>query len=113
MPQVPRYLIDLARELRKKQTPAETALWACLRKRQLLGAKFRRQHPVGRYIVDFCCLQSHLIIELDGGIHATQIGYDRERQADLEACQLTVIRFSNEQVENDLEGVLETIARHL
>ena len=113
MSRVPHYLIDLARELRKNATPAEEIMWACLRNRQLLGAKFRRQHPIGRYIVDFCCLHPRLIVELDGGIHATQAGYDRERQLDPEARHFTVLRFSNDRVEQDTEAVLEMIANHL
>lgn len=113
MAKVPRYLIELARELRKNATPPEEIMWACLRDRQLLGAKFRRQHPVGRYIVDFCCLHHRLVIELDGSVHATQLGYDRERQLDLEARHFTVLRFSNDQVEQDLEATLEAIATYL
>ena len=110
---VPPYLIELSRELRRNSTPAEEALWACLRHRQLLGAKLRRQHPIGRYIVDFCCFQPRLVIELDGGIHAFQVDYDRNRQADLEAQHFTVMRFTNEQIETNLEEVLEAIAAYL
>ena len=62
----PRYVVDLARQLRKDQTTAEQLLWACLRDRRIAGAKFRRQHPLGRYIADFYCHEANLVIELEG-----------------------------------------------
>jgi len=98
-----------ARELRKAQTPIERRLWWRLRKRQLDGLHFRRQHPIGPFIVDFYCDKHRLIIELDGPSHDEQVEYDEERTAWLEACGYRVIRFANKQVRNNLEGVLEAI----
>ena len=70
-----------ARELRHNATEAEQLLWECLRSRRLAGFKFRRQTPIGRYIVDFCCVEARLIVELDGGQHQDQQGYDAARDA--------------------------------
>jgi len=84
-----------------------------LRGRQLCGFKFRRQHPVDRYIADFLCLEAKLIIELDGGQHAERVEYDAARTAVLEACGYRVLRFWNHQVLEEFEGVVETILREL
>ncbi len=99
-----------ARELRKEQTKMEWRLWAQLRQRQLAGLRFRRQHPIGPFIVDFCCKEHSLIIELDGSSHDDQVEYDEERSAWLEAQGFRIIRFTNEQVRTNLEGVLIAIA---
>jgi very-short-patch-repair endonuclease len=97
-----------ARQLRQPQTPAEARLWARLRA-QHLGPKFRRQHPIGRFIVDFCCPVQHLIIEIDGDTHEDQQEYDAQRTAWLHEQGYRVIRFTNEDVRERLEGVLEAI----
>ena len=68
-PSHPRYIVESARRLRRSQTGAEKVLWGCLRNRGIMGAKFRRQYPIGRYIADFYCHEAHLAIELQGGIH--------------------------------------------
>lgn len=99
-----------AKELRHNPTPAEMLLWQHLRKRQLNGWKFRRQHPLGRTIVDFCCPGCKLIVELDGPIHAMQTRRDAARMKHLESFGYTVIRFTNERVENAIESVLTEIA---
>ena len=106
--EVPGYIYALCRELRKEQTNAEGLLWAALRNRQLEGLKFRRQHPLGRYIADFYCAERRLVIELDGAVHdlTDQQEYDRIREDIIRAQNLTVLRFRNEAVETDLEGVL-------
>ena len=88
-------LTNRARELRRNQTDAELRLWGYLRARRLLGAKFRRQVPIGRYIVDFLCKELGLIVEADGGQHTEQEIYDARRTAWLEAQGYTVIRFWN------------------
>ena len=100
-----------AKEISKKMTPAEKMLWHELRNRNLSGCKFRRQHPVGKYIVDFFCSQSRLVIEIDGGIHDDEEirELDINRGAELERLGLTVIRFRNEAVINDIETVLSEI----
>ena len=94
-----------ARELRRNATDAERALWRHLRMWQLDGYKFRRQQPIGNYIVDFVCLEKRLIIELDGGQHAEQSNYDSERDAWLRDQRFTVLRFWNNDVLKNVEGV--------
>jgi very-short-patch-repair endonuclease len=91
---------------REQPTPAEALLWKALRGRQLGGFKFRRQHALGRYIADFCCVEQHLIIELDGPIHMTQRDQDDERTRQLEQLGYTVLRYPNERIEHDLDAVL-------
>jgi len=100
-----------ARELRRAQTPAEQKLWARLRREQLYGLRFRRQHPIGRFIVDFCCVACKLVVEIDGHSHASQVEYDEERTAWLERRGYKVTRFTNEQVNRQLDAVLAEIAR--
>jgi len=97
-----------ARQLRKELTPAERKLWAALRGDQS-GVSFRRQHAIGPYIADFCCIKKKLIIEVDGGQHLEQAGYDNARTAFLEAQGYRVLRFWNNQVEDDLNGVIRSI----
>jgi len=98
-----------ARELRQPQTPLEGKLWACLRDRQLGGFKFRRQHPIDRFIVDFCCPARRLVIEVDGDSHADQVDHDQARTDRLKEEGYRVLRFTNGDVCHRLEGVLETI----
>ncbi len=95
--------------LRKGPTPAEAKLWACLRGNKLGGFNFRRQHALGPYIADFCSPQLRLVIELDGSQHREHEEYDEERTRYLESQGYRVIRFWNDQVLNDLEGVLKAI----
>ncbi|PJF20740.1 MAG: hypothetical protein CUN56_14645 [Phototrophicales bacterium] len=101
-------MVHIARDLRQRQTPVEVILWECLRDRRLANIKFRRQHPVANtnYVVDFFSYEHKLVIELDGGIHVTQQDSDAQRQAELEALGLQVIRFTNEQVYTQLHDVL-------
>src|SRR5205809_1079301 len=101
--------VTTARRLRRNQTDAERALWFCLRDRRLAGFKFRRQMPVDRYVVDFCCEASRLVIELDGGQHAVRSVQDAERTAALEAQGYLVLRFWNNDVLQNIDGVLESI----
>jgi very-short-patch-repair endonuclease len=104
-----RYNVPSARELRTHQTPVELLLWEALRSRRLGGLKFRRQHPVGPFIVDFCCPEQRLAIELDGAVHATQREHDAEREELLAAAGYRLLRFPNEAVRDDLPAVLETV----
>ena len=90
-------------------TDAERFLWKYIRKRQLEGYRFRRQYPIGVYIVDFVCLDQKLIIELDGSQHQNNNEYDTTRSQYLELQGFKIIRFWNNQVLNEIEGVLETI----
>ena len=101
--------VDIARRLRRDQTDAERALWFRLRDRRLKGLKFRRQMPIKSYVVDFCCESARLIIELDGGQHAERSIEDTRRTADLEAYGYLVLRFWNNDVLSNIEGVLKTI----
>ncbi|MCX7946910.1 MAG: DUF559 domain-containing protein, partial [Hydrogenophilus sp.] len=100
-----------ARELRRDMTPAERRLWSALRSEQL-GVKFRRQHPIGPYIADFYSWEAGLVIEVDGSSHFTPEAqaYDRERDDYLSALGLTVLRFTNQEVTSQREGVLSRIA---
>ena len=106
----PYQIRDDVRRLRHEQTPAEGLLWQNLRAKRLNGAKFRRQHPIGNQIVDFCCLGHRLIIEVDGGQHAEEAEKDAARTKRLEAHGFKVIRFWNHDVLGNLEGVLTSIA---
>jgi very-short-patch-repair endonuclease len=90
-------------------TPAELVLWGKLRNRQLKGLKFRRQHPIGRLIVDFYCPAYRLVVEVDGGIHEKQLAEDQERDQWLTEPGYQVIRVTNKEVERDLETVLQRI----
>jgi len=101
-----------AREMRKNPTPAEDALWQHLRLNQL-GVKFRRQHAIGPFIVDFYAREARLIIEVDGPIHETQKEYDEMRQAYLESLGYRVVRFTNEQVLQNMDAVLATLQKVL
>lgn len=101
--------VVFARRLRRAQTDAERALWFRLRDRRLAGLKFRRQIPIGFFIVDFCCESARLIVELDGGQHAERNAEDAMRTADLEALGYLVLRFWNNDVINNTDGVLKTI----
>lgn len=104
-----------ARRLRQRQTPAEEFLWELLRNRQLVGAKFRRQHEFGPYICDFYCHEALLVIECDGGYHDALDQRERDKRRDmyLRECGLTVVRFTNAEVLHETERVLERIAVHL
>ncbi len=107
--------ISIARLLRQRQTPAEHRLWAMLQNRQLLGYKFRRQHPIGPYVTDFYCAEAKLIIEVDGDIHAygKQIQHDAERTQYLTTEGYRVIRFTNDEVLQNLNAVAEIILETL
>jgi very-short-patch-repair endonuclease len=101
------------RRLRAEQTQAEAALWQLLRNRKLVGSKFRRQVPMGRYVADFYCHERKLIIELDGGVHSDpdQQTHDHNRDTFLRSLGLRILRIPNEEVLGDLRGVLDKIRR--
>jgi len=104
-----------ARALRREQTNAESLLWLKLRSRRLEGFKFRRQHPIDHYIIDFYCEKKKLAIELDGSQHNdnSQKDYDLKRTARLNELGINVIRFWDNEVLKNLDNVLETISRNL
>jgi very-short-patch-repair endonuclease len=104
-----------ARDLRENATKAERILWHRLRDRQIFGVKFRRQHPVGPFIVDFAATKERLVVELDGEQHALQPGvrHDSERTRELERHGYRVVRFWNLDVLTNLDGVMEAIVTAL
>ncbi|KNC08149.1 DNA methylase [Pantoea sp. RIT-PI-b] len=103
------------RELRKKMPDAEYRLWHFLRNRNVCGVKFRRQHPIGCYIVDFACIERLLIVELDGGQHNDDQArmYDEQRTAFLQRCGWRVIRFWNHQIFEEFDAVMDEVYRQL
>ncbi len=113
---VSRELRQAARSLRHRQTRDEIELWEALRNRRLAGLRFRRQHALGPLVLDFCCTERRLAVEIDGGIHdePDQQLRDQARTEHLVAAGYAVLRFRNDQVLHDLQGVLtriEQIAR--
>jgi very-short-patch-repair endonuclease len=108
-------LRTFARRLRAESTDAERKLWSLLRGEQLNGLQFRRQHPIGGYIVDFVCLKANLVVELDGGQHADPAGlvHDARRTRRLEEPGLRVLRVPDDEMLKNPEAVLRTILREL
>ena len=108
-------LLGIAYDLRKSMTEAEELLWKKLRNRQVKGYRFRRQHPVGEFVVDFFCYEAKVIIELDGEIHNDpyQMERDKERTKILESLGLKEIRFRNDEVFNNPDEVVSKIADNL
>ena len=115
-------IIDLCRELRKKQTPAEDLLWQNLRNRNFKKLKFLRQHPIcvqsilGKnlyYIPDFYCHKAKLVIEADGPIHLFKKEYDKNRDEVLAGLGLTILRFTNDEVLNELDKVLDVVSKKI
>jgi very-short-patch-repair endonuclease len=107
----PHYLVGLSRTLRGNSTDAEVVLWKFLRRHNFGGLKFKRQHPIGRYIVDFYCRELALVVELEGSIHDTndQMEYDAERFQELEARGLRIMRIPNSEVFDNVQDVLKKI----
>ena len=101
-----------AKDLRKNQTEFESILWNRLRDRRLNSIKFRRQVPIGSYIVDFVAMDKKLVIELDGSQHLTEnsVDYDKKRTEALKQCGYIILRINNNDINNDLDGVLNKIA---
>ena len=115
-------ITELCRELRRRETPAEKVLWNSLRNRKLFSQKFLRQYPIcvmsafGRYlyyIPDFYCHTAKLVIEADGPIHLLKKEYDKNRDETLRSLNLTILRFENELILNDIQLVLSKIKEHL
>jgi very-short-patch-repair endonuclease len=104
---------SIARTLRQNSTDAERWLWSRLRKRQLEGYRFRRQAPLGSYVVDFACLAARLVVEVDGGQHSWRTEQDAARTSWLQANGFQVLRFWNNEVLTSTDGVLETIRQAL
>jgi very-short-patch-repair endonuclease len=104
-----KYNTDKARLLRKNQTFAEAALWQRLRNREFCGHKFRRQVPIGPYVVDFLCNAARIIVEVDDGQHAKQVHEDTMRDAYLRSHGYEIVRFWNNEVLGNLDGVLQSL----
>ena len=106
---------EKARILRKNMTKQERILWTFLRKKNINNLKFRRQYPIGNYIVDFICNEKKLIIEIDGGQHNENknITYDQERTKYIESKGYKVIRFWNNDIDNNIEEVYLDILKHM
>ncbi|RYD83381.1 MAG: endonuclease domain-containing protein [Sphingobacteriales bacterium] len=109
-----KYLIETRKSLRKNLTPAETAFWRALKSKGFQHLKFRRQHSIENFIVDFYCASQKLIIELDGEVHneLRQANYDYERDKRLAELGYTVLRFENKLIWENLEGIFEEISKH-
>lgn len=107
--------LNLKRQLRSNMTGPETRLWSRLRARQFQGLKFRRQHGIGPYIVDFYCPERSIVIEVDGDSHAgaDQIVKDKQRETYLRARGLRTIRYCNNDIMKNLDGALEDLAERL
>lgn len=110
-PELKAKMHDLAAQLRKDHTESEEILWQALRGRKLDGCKFRRQNPIGAFVVDFLCAEENLVIEVDGAIHEQQRESDALRQEIIESLGLRFLRFSAAEVEHNLNGVLDVIKR--
>ena len=104
-----------ARELRKNSTPQEQKIWNIIKDRKILGLRFVRQYPIGKYIVDFACRKEKIIIEIDGSQHNEDenILYDKERTAFLKSKGYKVIRFWNNDVDNNIDGIYEYLIYNL
>ncbi|HBB17720.1 MAG TPA: DNA (cytosine-5-)-methyltransferase [Syntrophus sp. (in: bacteria)] len=105
-------ITTLGKALRKRPTDAEQLLWRHLRMEQMEGWKFRRQQPIDNYIVDFVCFENHIIIEVDGGQHAAENSKDKERDSYFQQFGFKVLRFWNNEVLQNTNGVLETIRKN-
>ena len=103
---------QFARHLRATHTDVERLLWSRLRAHRFFGLKFKRQQPIGRYVVDFVCFEANLIIELDGGQHQDNVRHDQARDDWLRSQGFKLIRLWNNHLLQNLEGVLEHIAEH-
>jgi very-short-patch-repair endonuclease len=98
-----------AKILRDNMTKYEKLLWEKLKQKQICGLRFRRQHPIVFFIVDFYCHDARLVIEIDGDIHSQQREYDDGRSAEIEKFSIKVIRFSNSEIENNISDVIKVI----
>ncbi|HJW28862.1 MAG TPA: endonuclease domain-containing protein [Saprospiraceae bacterium] len=111
----PPFLYARAKQLRKNMTEAETILWSALRNRKFHGLKFRRQHPLDNYVVDFYCHQFRLVVEVDGRHHGEKVTAfeDQEKTNQLESQGITVIRYTNAEIINHLDYVLNDLQNRL
>ena len=109
----PKYVIQIARKLRINLTPAEKILWELLKNKKLDGYRFRNQHPIYRYIIDFYCHERKLAVEIDGDVHKSRREYDEFRDRYLESIKISTLRFNNEDVFNNITYVISEIRKNL
>jgi very-short-patch-repair endonuclease len=109
----PKYVIQLARKMRADMTETEKILWAKLSSKKIDGLRFRKQYPIGRYITDFYCHSLKLVVEIDGGIHSAQKEYDKNRDEYLSALGFTILRFTDEQIKENIADVLAIIRNNI
>jgi very-short-patch-repair endonuclease len=107
--------VDFAKKLRKQMTLTEKLLWEKLRRKSISGVKFRRQHPIGFYIADFYCHEARLVIEVDGAIHSLpgRKEHDGNRDAEMKRLGIQVLRFSNDEIQNNLDNVIKLIEKEI
>ena len=110
MPSKQPLIRDTARRLRREQTEWEHNLWTRLRRRQLKGFKFRRQHPIGPFFADFFCPEAKLVIEIDGSQHADELARDESRNGFLRDAGYRVLRFWNHEIRAEIDAVMQRIA---
>jgi very-short-patch-repair endonuclease len=115
MPRPSKELIQRARELRRAMTPAERILWERLRRGQLMGCHWRKQHPMGHFIADFYCDEAKVVIELDGAVHLerTQAERDAARDQAMSECGFGVLRFTNSQAVSETDRLIEVIVQYV
>lgn len=99
-------ILETAIILRKRMTNCEIMLWEKLKGKQIMGLRFRSQHPIDIFIADFYCHEARLVVEIDGKVHEGQIEYDDGREAEIEKYGIKVIRFTNDEVINDIDSVV-------
>jgi len=109
----PKYVIELARQQRQNLTKTEQIMWSKLRNKQLEGYRFRRQHPVYRYILDFYCHKTMIAVEIDGDIHTNRIEYDNYRDEFLNCIGIITLRFSVSEVLNNTTKIISVIRHEL
>lgn len=109
----PSYVIELAKDMRKNMTEAEETLWSAINKRQINGLKFRRQHPIYRYVLDFYCYKKQLAIEVDGEVHKKHKDNDTYRDEFLKSIGIRTIRLRNAEIINNLNSVVEKIKQEV
>ncbi|MBK7709761.1 MAG: endonuclease domain-containing protein [Bacteroidales bacterium] len=103
--------LETARLLRRRMTDCELLLWERLKAKKILGLRFRRQHPVDIFIADFYCHEARLVIEIDGDIHKEKFEYDEGREAEIEKYGIKVIRFTNNEILNEIDIVINKIKK--
>ncbi|MBN1496870.1 MAG: endonuclease domain-containing protein [Spirochaetes bacterium] len=109
----PDYIVQLARDMRNNLTPGERLLWERLKSRQLAGYKFRYQHPIYHYILDFYCDEKLLAIEVDGNVHKERKDYDEYRDDFMKSLGIQTMRFDNDEIMNNIDTVLDMIKKEL